>query len=314
MLLRPMANAQREVSSSLGGHPSGNRSRSQHFSPMWENHLSRSRAPVAKKRPKHVWAAILLTLSLSGITLAILNGATGLVGTAEDRSQVTVAGANSFAYSRQWGSYGGPITPNGVAVDSSGNLFIADAKNYAVYKLASDGSFVTTWGSQGTGPGQFKSPQGIARDPQGNVYVSDSVNNNIQKFTSSGGLITSWGSTGSGAGQFRTPLGLSVNASGFVYVVDQGNQRVQIFRNDGTYAGSFGGLGTTPGKFLSPYGVAVDSLNCRPALEATFQVSHIRDSACFPALMTQRSMVQVTSMSATISGIIFKSSAPAAVA
>src|SRR5947199_8394349 len=104
MLLRPMANAQREVSSGLGQHPSGNRSRPQHFSPMRENHLSRSRAPIAKKRPKHAWAATLLTLSLSAITLVIITGATGLVGTREHRVQVTVAGPNAFVYYRRWAS------------------------------------------------------------------------------------------------------------------------------------------------------------------------------------------------------------------
>src|SRR5438874_4897984 len=155
------------------------------------NYASRSSAVNTEKRP--IWSMILFVLSLSVTILIITQGTMVLAGVAGGRTQATVAGTNSFVYSRQWGGYGGPLAPNGVAVDSAGNIFIADAKNYAVYKLARDGSLVTTWGSQGTGPGRFNTPQGIARDPQGNVYVSDSVNNNIQKFDSSGNFITSWG-------------------------------------------------------------------------------------------------------------------------
>jgi len=259
MLLPPIAFAQREASVDRARRPPRYYSSLRHSPRKRENHWAPSRVIVARNRPKYVWATILLTLSIFLITTTIIQSATSSVPVARSDSLVAVPGANSFAYSGQWASYGGPITPNGVAVDSSGNVFIADAKNYAVYKLANDGSFSATWGSQGSGPSHFNNPEGIALDPQGNVYVSDSVNNNIQKFSPAGGFITSWGSTGSGNGQFKTPLGLSVNASGFVYAVDQGNQRVEIFRNDGTYVGSFGGLGTIPGKFISPYGVVVDS-------------------------------------------------------
>src|SRR6266516_1969220 len=162
----------------------------------------------------------------------------------------------SFSYSTQWRSYGGPIMPNGVTVDSSGNTYIADAKNYAIDKLARDGSFVSSWGSYGTGPGQFRNPEGVALDASGNVYVTDSVNNNVEKFTSAGIFIMSW-STWNTTNVLRTPIGLSVNATGFVYVADQGNQRVEIFRSDGTYVSSFGGLGSNlVGKFQSPFGVA----------------------------------------------------------
>ncbi len=163
-----------------------------------------------------------------------------------------------FGYSAQWGSYGGPTEPGGVAVDSSGNLYIADAKNYAVVKLAKNGSFIGSWGSYGSGPGQFKNPEGIALDPSGNIYVSDSINDDIQKFTDTGHFVTSW-DTWNKTSVLKSPLGVSVNGTGFVYVVDGGDQRVQIYRNNGTYVGSFGGPGTTPGKFSGPYGIAISS-------------------------------------------------------
>src|SRR5713226_1500976 len=170
MLLLPMGYAQREVSGSPCQHPRSGYPFSQRCPRTRENHLPRSRVIVEEKKSKYVWATILLALSLSATILVIING-TNLVAIGGDRSQVATAGANSFAYSGQWGSYGGPVTPNGVAADSSGNVFIADAKNYAVYELAKDGSLLASWGSQGIGPGHFSDPQGIARDPQGNVYI-----------------------------------------------------------------------------------------------------------------------------------------------
>ncbi len=204
----------------------------------------------------YVWGTVLLLLAVSFASLDVNHSSREFVAKAP--SPASVAGNSSFNYLSQWGSYGGPMTPNGVVVDSSGNVYIADAKNYAIDKLARDGSFITAWGSQGSGPSHFNNPQGVALDSLGNVYVSDSVNNNIQKFTSSGSFIISWNSW-NGTNVLKNPLGLSVNATGFVYVVDQGDQRVQIFRNNGSYVGSIGGPGATLGKFLTPYGVAVDS-------------------------------------------------------
>ena len=66
--------------------------------------------------------------------------------------------------------------------------------------------YLTQWGSQGSGDGQFMFPTGVAVDGDGDVYVADRDNNRIQKFTSSGGYLTQWGSYGSGNGQFNTPF------------------------------------------------------------------------------------------------------------
>src|SRR5256885_9386739 len=111
------------------------------------NHTSRCRVTGAK-RANRLQGTILLALSLSVMILIIIQGTTTLAGTGVGQSQVTVTAATSISYARQWGSYGGPITPNGGAGDSSGNLFIADPQNYPVYKLAGDGPFFTPCGSQ----------------------------------------------------------------------------------------------------------------------------------------------------------------------
>src|SRR5262249_7691545 len=62
-------------------------------------------------------------------------------------------------------------------------------------------TFVTTWGSSGSGDGQFSFPEGVATDGSGNVYVADTGNDRIQKFDASGTFLSTWGSFGSGDGQ-----------------------------------------------------------------------------------------------------------------
>jgi hypothetical protein len=72
----------------------------------------------------------------------------------------------------------------------------------SIKKFDSDGKFIASWGSEGTGDGQFLHAHDIDIDSLGNVYVSDDDKNSIQKFTSDGKFIASWGSEGTGDGQF----------------------------------------------------------------------------------------------------------------
>ena len=111
--------------------------------------------------------------------------------------------------------------------------------------------FVTAWGSQGTGPGEFDTPYGVAVDPAGDIYVSDRYNHRIQKFSSDGTYITEWGGEGSNEGQFQRPYHIAIDSAGYVYVADYYNLRVQKFSDDGTFV--------TMWDVSSPYGVAVDS-------------------------------------------------------
>jgi DNA-binding beta-propeller fold protein YncE len=97
-------------------------------------------------------------------------------------------------------------------------------------KFDGDGTFLTKWGSQGTGDGQFLfSESGIGADVSGNVYVADSDNHRIQKFDGDGTFLTKWGSQGTGDGQFHSPKAVAVDAGGNVYVADWGNNRIQKF-------------------------------------------------------------------------------------
>ena len=122
-------------------------------------------------------------------------------------------------------------------------------------------SFIRTWGSPGSGEGQFNVPNGISVDSAGNVYVADFYNNRIQKFTSDGKFITKWGSEGSGKGQFNGPTGVDVDSAGNVYVADWDNNRIQEFTSDGKFILQWGSYawGTGKGQFANPRDVAVDS-------------------------------------------------------
>ena len=62
---------------------------------------------------------------------------------------------------------------DGVAVDGSGNVFVADQLNNRIQVFDNTGTFLTTWGSLGSGDGQFNDPAGVAVDGSGNVFVAD---------------------------------------------------------------------------------------------------------------------------------------------
>src|SRR6266550_2286699 len=99
--------------------------------------------------------------------------------------------------------------PSGVAVDGSGNVFVADTYNNAVKKILAAGGGYSTVIPLGSG---FSNPFGVAVDASGNVFVADSANNAVKKILAADGSVTTLGNG------FLSPSGVAVDASGNVFV------------------------------------------------------------------------------------------------
>ncbi len=196
---------------------------------------------------------------------------------------------NSFTITATAGS-GGSISPSGAVIVNSGGsqtFTITPSAGYSVASVTVDGvsqgpitsytfSNVTanhtitvkfgkwivaaSWGTMGTGNGQFGSAYGIAIDPSGTyLYIADTENNRVQKFKTDGTYVSQWGSQGNGNGLFRNPVGIAVDpTNSYVYVADSTNSNVQKFTTSGTYVSQWGSQGNGNGQLNSPYGIAVD--------------------------------------------------------
>ena len=140
-----------------------------------------------------------------------------------------------------------------IDVDSDGFVYVLDQANFNIQNSPRKEILVNSWGSQGSGEGQFLSPAGIAIHGNQYVYVTDSQGYRVSKFDTDGNFISQWGSQGSTPGKFRILRGIEVDTSGNVYLADEGNICVQKFTGDGTYLLQWG-----IGLFNGPQDIAVD--------------------------------------------------------
>jgi sugar lactone lactonase YvrE len=169
--------------------------------------------------------------------------------------------------------------PNGLAVDTAGNVYVADYGNNRIRKISPTGDVSTLAGSDSRGfldatgtAALFSSPYDVDIDVTGNVYVADYDNRKIRKITPLGVVTTLAGTTpgfadgeGLTAAQFNDPTGVAVDAAGNVYVADYDNHKIRKISPTGavtTLAGSTSGFldGTaTAAQFSNPNGVALDA-------------------------------------------------------
>ena len=149
--------------------------------------------------------------------------------------------------------------PCGVAINYSHEkeVVVTEHLESRVVMFSASGKKLRSFGSHGSGQGQFDLAVGVAVDPEGNILVADNKNHRIQKFTPEGKFLTAVGIKGSGHPQFDLPRGIAFNASNNKLYVTE-NHRVQILNSDLTFSSTFGQRGSGNGQFDIPYGIAFD--------------------------------------------------------
>ncbi|GJQ58203.1 MAG: hypothetical protein SCALA701_10040 [Candidatus Scalindua sp.] len=199
----------------------------------------------------------------------------------------TVAGNGTNGYSGD----GGPAVdaqlwnPTGVAVDLSGNLYIADFYNNRIRKVDTSGVITTvagngSWGYSGDGGPAVDAkryyPSGVVLDASGNLYIADRYNHRIRKVNTAGIIITvagngTYGYSGDGGlaldAQLYYPSGVVVDTTGNLYIADRNNNRIRkvdatgvitTAAGNGAYGYSGDGGPADAAQLYNPSGVSVD--------------------------------------------------------
>lgn len=201
-------------------------------------------------------------------------------------SATTLAGISNFnggnaGYIDGNGASAKFSTPSGVAVDASGNVYVADTNNHVIRKITSSGVVSTFAGSGVAGfsdgsatVAKFNYPTGITIDTAGNLYIADKTNHRIRKITPSGLVSTIAGSGIAGftdatgiLARFNSPSGIAIDSSGNLFIADTSNHRIRMIDSNNivtTYAGSgvagyADGTGTVA-RFNFPTGIAVNGM------------------------------------------------------
>jgi len=225
----------------------------------------------------------------------LLNSRIRKVNTSGTISTVAGKGTGYNDYTtRGYNGDGGAATalelnlPNGVAVDASGNIYIADWGNARIRKVNSSGiiSTVAGNGTAGyTGDGaaataaELYQPADVLVDGIGNIYFPDQHSNTVRKVNTSGIISTLAGNgtigySGDGgaatASVLSAPTGVAFDADGNLYIADYGNYRIRMINTlgiistiagNGTYTYSGDGSPATAAGFVGPIGVAFDAAN-----------------------------------------------------
>ena len=173
-----------------------------------------------------------------GIALDTANRFLYVVDAQQD--QVLVYDADTLKLQRRIGTGGKNHTltspgdfgsPDGVAVDQEGNVFVTDTLNDRVEIFDADGNFISTFGKNGDGPGFFARPKGIAVDSDGHIWVADQMNDRLQVFSREGRLLTFIGlGHGEMPGQFKALVGVAIDKQNRVFTTEQYPGRMQEFK------------------------------------------------------------------------------------
>jgi DNA-binding beta-propeller fold protein YncE len=141
--------------------------------------------------------------------------------------------------------------PRAVAVDSAGNIYVADTNNGRVQKFSPNGTFVTQIGP-------FEPPNGVAIDRAGNIYVAEiGSKHRVQKLGPDGTFIAAW------APGLYGPRKIAIGPDDSIYVADGGRSRIVKFSPDGQVLATWGSMGSSDGQFRAPNSVGIDSATNR---------------------------------------------------
>ena len=208
-----------------------------------------------------------LTVTSSSMPVQIKWQRDGAVIGTNDRNfapdALTIAGTGTSGSGATQVSY-----PYGIAVDGSGNVYIADHENFRVQKWApgaTAGTTVAGTGVYGSSASQLTKPEGLFVDATGNIYIGDAFNHRVQKWapgaTSGVTVAGVTGISGTAANLLSHPYGVFADATGNTYVCDQNNHRVQKWAPGATsgitVAGGNGGGGGA-NQLNYPAGLFVD--------------------------------------------------------
>jgi tripartite motif-containing protein 71 len=208
---------------------------------------------------------------IAGLSCTSLGACTsvGLSKASGDFESLTESRPNEFtmpAYSAKVGTSGsgnGQLSyPKGMAIDGSGNVWVADSVNNRVQEFNEKGEYVRQFGTKGSGAGQFIEPQGVAITASGNLWVTDAGNDRVEEFTPEGKYLAQFGSEGYLPGHFYEPWGIAITSSGNIWVSDARYYRIEEFNSAGGFIREVHGAGwggTGNGEFSYPTGVAIDS-------------------------------------------------------
>jgi len=156
-----------------------------------------------------------------------------------DLDQVLVYDADSLKLIRKIGTTGhnhelttpGDFAkPTGLAVDSDGNLYVADTLNNRIEVFDADGKFISTFGKAGDGPGYFGRPKGVAIDSDDHIWVADGMQDRVQVFNKEAQLLIAFGGHGLLPGQFQGLVGITTDKNNRVFTSELFPGRVQQFR------------------------------------------------------------------------------------
>jgi len=155
---------------------------------------------------------------------------------------------------RAWGK-GLLVSTHFLRIDQEGMIWLADAKNHAVYRCTPEGKVLLTLGTPGEAgcdATHMNRPTDMAVSPSGDVFVSDGYGNaRIVHFDKRGKFVKEWGKVGTGPGEFSFPHGIVMDSQGRLYVADRSNNRIQVFEQSGKFIAQWRNLLVPWGLYLT---------------------------------------------------------------